>query len=521
VDEMSSRSSFLGSILFNVASAASIPSRVPARVRSPQPRMASMLGGPEITVLGGGFGGLYTALRLRSLDWSGGPTPRVTLVDKTDRFNFSPMLYELATGTATTWEVAPLYEELLDGTDIDFVRGTVVGLDEVDRIVRVTPPHEADGAGERLLPYDDAMAVRQRLRELQESRGAASDGAGGVTSPPRISVVGGGYIGVELAANIATSQPSDDSAPRVSLIHRGDRLLEDADEHSRVEAEKRLMDAGVDVRLSTQVACVSAGSVRLQPVEAAARAEEPVAGSASDSSIGADGGEATEANAGSKSDAMAEADTDTDADAAVSARTERAAAAARAMAAAMSAEAEYNLPTELTLWATGTQPASVLGHLGIPLDGSGRVDVDATLRVRGRSRLHALGDATAVTDASGKPSPATAQAAMQQADYAAWNVRAALRDGSPTLPFRYVPLGEMLSLGEDAASVSALGQLVKLSGPLAYASRRAVYAARMPTSKQAAKVGLSWAVDAAFGVVRKVLTPPSPAADTGASSSDK
>jgi NADH:ubiquinone reductase (non-electrogenic) len=218
---------------------------------------------------------------------------------------------------------------------------------------------------------------------------------------------------------------------------------------------------------------------------------------------------------------MAEADTDTDADAAVSARTERAAAAARAMAAAMSAEAEYNLPTELTLWATGTQPASVLGHLGIPLDGSGRVDVDATLRVRGRSRLHALGDATAVTDASGKPSPATAQAAMQQADYAAWNVRAALRDGSPTLPFRYVPLGEMLSLGEDAASVSALGQLVKLSGPLAYASRRAVYAARMPTSKQAAKVGLSWAVDAAFGVVRKVLTPPSPAADTGASSSDK
>ena len=39
---------------------------------------------------------------------------------------------------------------------------------------------------------------------------------------------------------------------------------------------------------------------------------------------------------------------------------------------------------------------------------------------------------------------------MQQADYAAWNTRAALL-GSPPLPFRYTNLGEMLSLGEDAA----------------------------------------------------------------------
>ena len=66
----------------------------------------------------------------------------------------------------------------------------------------------------------------------------------------------------------------------------------------------------------------------------------------------------------------------------------------------------------------------------------------------------------------------------------------------------------MLSLGDDAASISALGQLVKLSGPLAFAGRRAVYAARMPTPKQAAKVGLSWAIDAAFSVARKVVEPP-------------
>ena len=43
----------------------------------------------------------------------------------------------LATGTATSWEVAPLYEDLLEGTDIEFVRGDVTGLDEGERVVRV------------------------------------------------------------------------------------------------------------------------------------------------------------------------------------------------------------------------------------------------------------------------------------------------------------------------------------------------------------------------------------------------
>jgi len=126
--------------------------------------------------------------------------------------------------------------------------------------------------------------------------------------------------------------------------------------------------------------------------------------------------------------------------------------------------------------------------------------------VKGKPRMVALGDACTVMDAGGTVAPQTAQAAMQQADYAAWNVRAAIRDDAAVLPFRYAALGEMLSLGQDAASVSALGQLVKLSGPLASVSRRAVYAARMPTPSQAAKVGISWAVDAAFGLARQTLT---------------
>ena len=65
----------------------------------------------DVVVLGGGFGGLYTALRLRSLDWGEMPCPRVTLVDRSDRFAFLPMLYELTTGEVSCWEVAPKFDE--------------------------------------------------------------------------------------------------------------------------------------------------------------------------------------------------------------------------------------------------------------------------------------------------------------------------------------------------------------------------------------------------------------------------
>ena len=55
-------------------------------------------GGPRICVLGGGFGGLYTALRLEALPWPAGGAPRVTLVDRGERFVFKPLLYELLSG---------------------------------------------------------------------------------------------------------------------------------------------------------------------------------------------------------------------------------------------------------------------------------------------------------------------------------------------------------------------------------------------------------------------------------------
>jgi hypothetical protein len=77
---------------------------------------ADSLGRPDVCIVGGGFGGLYTALKLSGLGWGDGPAPRVTLIDRSERFVFLPMLYEVTTGSASCWEVAPRFEELLAGS---------------------------------------------------------------------------------------------------------------------------------------------------------------------------------------------------------------------------------------------------------------------------------------------------------------------------------------------------------------------------------------------------------------------
>src|SRR5215208_1721513 len=59
----------------------------------------------KIVILGGGFGGLFTALEL-------GGSADVTLVSDADHFLFTPMLYEYLSGEVEAWHIAPRYAEL-------------------------------------------------------------------------------------------------------------------------------------------------------------------------------------------------------------------------------------------------------------------------------------------------------------------------------------------------------------------------------------------------------------------------
>ena len=83
----------------------------------------------RICILGGGFGGLYTALRLSQLPWEKASKPEIVLVDKSDRFVFTPLLYELLTGELQTWEIAPPFAEILNNTEVRFRQGAVTGID--------------------------------------------------------------------------------------------------------------------------------------------------------------------------------------------------------------------------------------------------------------------------------------------------------------------------------------------------------------------------------------------------------
>ena len=97
--------------------------------------------------------------------------------------------------------------------------------------------------------------------------------------------------------------------------------------------------------------------------------------------------------------------------------------------------------------------------------------------------------------------PSTAQVAFQQSEVTAWNIWSSLTPAGPgPLGFRYIPLGEMLTLGPISSVISGLQGMLKLEGPPASLARRLVYVMRMPTGKQRFQAAKSWA----RGTVEKI-----------------
>ena len=141
----------------------------------------------RICIVGGGFGGLYTALRLHELPTEAEVKPEITLIDKGDRFLFSPLLYELITEEIQSWEIAPPFEEVLAHTGIIFRQGAVTNIDldskkvTVDNSLTVhydklvistggkTPLDKVPGALNNAIPFrslKDAYRIIEKLRLL-------------------------------------------------------------------------------------------------------------------------------------------------------------------------------------------------------------------------------------------------------------------------------------------------------------------------------------------------------------------
>ncbi|MGF1492306.1 MAG: NAD(P)/FAD-dependent oxidoreductase [Microcoleaceae cyanobacterium] len=366
----------------------------------------------RICILGGGFGGLYTALRLSRLPWQQPEQPEIVLVDQRDRFLFSPLLYELITGELQDWEIAPSFEQLLQETNIRFHQGTVKQINSDARQVHLTdntelsydylvlamggetPLEIVPGAAEYAIPFrtiEDAHRLEERLRILEASQ----------ADKIRVAVVGAGYSGVELACKLADRLQA---RGRLRVIERSDGILRGSPEFNRDAAQKALQERQIWLDLETSVQSITPETLTL---EYRGQVDE--------------------------------------------------------------------IPVDVVLCTVGTRVADVINSLSMPKNERDQLLTSPTLQVLEHPEIFALGDAASCKDVQGQQVPNTAQAALQQADYVGWNIWASITH-RPLLPFRYQSLGEMMTLGVDNATLTGLGvklegQLAHLARRLVYLYR--------------------------------------------------
>jgi NADH:ubiquinone reductase (H+-translocating) len=166
------------------------------------------------------------------------------------------------------------------------------------------------------------------------------------------------------------------------------------------------------------------------------------------------------------------------------------------------------------VWTAGVKPSPMIARLGLPLDGDGRVVVDATMRVDDRAlpaprspdsaHVWAIGDCAAVPDASrpGHSCPPTAQHAIRQGRLVARNVAATLAGTEPR-PFRYRTKGVVAELGSRQAVALTLG--IRWRGMPAWLIARTYHLLLMPGLGRRLRLLVDWNVALAFG--RDVSSP--------------
>jgi NADH dehydrogenase len=156
------------------------------------------------------------------------------------------------------------------------------------------------------------------------------------------------------------------------------------------------------------------------------------------------------------------------------------------------------IPTCTVAWTAGVKPNPVVAQLGLPLTEGGRLDVDATMRVRGHRNVWAIGDAAGVPDPArkGQPSPPTAQHAIRQGRRVARNVAAELGAGGQVKPFTYKTKGVFVDMGRHQAVASTMG--IKWRGFPAWFLARTYHLANMPGTKRKLRLVVDWTVSLLF-----------------------
>jgi len=360
----------------------------------------------RIVILGAGFGGLTTAVRLSKLSRPGVDCD-IVVIDKNTHHLYRPWLYEVATGEAQEDRlktgVATPYEDLkthLASRGVRVEYQEVIGIDwdakavllADDRSIPFAKLVVAVGAvpdfygiegleqhGHPMYSLRDALIVNRKLRDLVEKKKR--------NEIPfiRILVGGAGPTGVEFACEAAAFMRTQvrkgmlgAGEYSIELVEASPRPLPSFHKDMSAWARMRLEHLGVKLILDACIKGVHRDHVILAP-----RPLKP--------------GETMD---------MLVCD--------------------------FKKEHEKEVTTDLLVWCGGFRANPLAKKLGLALDARGKIEVDETMAVKGREDVWAVGDCITLFDpASKRPVPQLAQAAIHEADVAAENVVRAMRKEAP------------------------------------------------------------------------------------------
>lgn len=408
----------------------------------------------RIVILGGGFGGVFTAKYLwRALSKSERARTSISLVSPENYLVFQPMLPEVISGTLETLHVISPIRRIVPHATL-YVR-PVEEVDLAQQLVRLGPgislrhldlkyDHVVFALGTRLAAkmvpglqehaiafkyLGDALRLRNQLVQVLEEAAIAED--------PRerarlltFVVAGGGFSGVECIAEIhdflthaVKSYPSlKPSDIRTILLQSGDHILPEMKAPLAHFAHKLLERRGVEIRVNTRLVSVSE---RLAVIKH--RQSEQVEF--------------------------------------IEARTVVA-----------------TVPVE---------PHPLLADLPVAKV-SGRIKVNSYLHCDEVTNVWAVGDCAAIPLGEDRFAPPTAQFALREARQCARNIVARMR-GKTLGAFDFSTLGSLCSLGRRSAVADVFG--IKLSGLLAWILWRIVYLAKFPGLDRKARILADWTMD--------------------------
>ncbi|WP_030007370.1 NAD(P)/FAD-dependent oxidoreductase [Picosynechococcus sp. NKBG042902] len=377
----------------------------------------------KVVIIGGGFGGLYAAKTLGKYE----AAVDVTLIDKRNFHLFQPLLYQVATGTLSPADIASPLRGVLSGNknthvlldevvDIDPDNKTVVmneGIVNYDSLIVATGVSHHYFGNDHWKPYAPGLKTVEDALEIRHRIFMAFEAAEKETDPAlqqawlTFVIVGGGPTGVELAgaiAEIAYSVLKKDFR-KIDTTRARIILLEGMD--------RVLPPYDPSLSAKAQKSLENLG-VQVQTKSLVTNIEDH-------------------------------------------------------LVTFKQGDDQLEIAAKTIVWAAGVKASGMSkvleDRLGATLDRAGRVIVEPNLSVAGYPDVFVIGDLANFPHQNERPLPGVAPVAMQEGEYVAKLIKQRV-NGQEMAPFRYMELGSLAVIGQNAAVVD-LG-FVKFSGFLAW-----------------------------------------------------